>query len=480
MNTELQDQKTPEQELQEENALAFSMALYSRAPIPYVTYALIVANVLVFGAMLIGGGEVFETSPAYALSWGANYPVETVNGQWWRLGTAAFIHYGIIHLLLNMSVLYQAGAFIERAFGRIEMLSIYVIAALLGGMATTIFHYNSVGAGASGAIFGLIGAELSFFMAGRYKNQIPANILKNQLGSLSIFLLYNIFNGIKDQSTDGWAHAGGFIAGSLLAAPILMRPMFSEATPKARYMKILAAFCVALILGGFIGSRARLEKPIDDDGRATNLQLGWDYIFGHGVAINKEIGARYIKIAADAGDKIAQNMLGELYYYGEGVALDKNIAAEYYKKSAEQGYEQGQFALAYIYRTGEGVEKDDAEAAKWYEKSAKQGNSTAQLNLGRMYASGEGVPQSNELAMKLIKESALRNEIDAQQLIGRLYSEGQIFPKNLVESYRWLSIASRTDEDSKKFLSEVESIMTAEQIEEAKKLSAEWKSGDGK
>src|ERR1700761_8289249 len=118
---------------------------------PYkVTYALIAINVLVFIAMVATGVSFVNPTPLDVFRWGGDFAPATIDAhQWWRLLTSIFLHFGIIHIALNMYVLFQIGPFIEINFGRLRYLLIYFIAGLSGSFVSVSFHPNSVGAGAS-------------------------------------------------------------------------------------------------------------------------------------------------------------------------------------------------------------------------------------------------------------------------------------------------------------------------------------------
>jgi rhomboid protease GluP len=184
-------------------------------PSPYtVTYALIAINVLVYLAMVATGVSFMNPTPLDVFRWGGDFGPATVGAhQWWRLLTSMFLHFGIIHIGFNMYVLYQIGPFIETIFGRLRYLLIYFIAGLAGSFVSVSFHPDSVGAGASGAIFGLYGAVFGFLLLER-KSLLPgaANSIAKSAG---IFVLYNVVYGAMQRNTDLTAHFGGLIGGFL-------------------------------------------------------------------------------------------------------------------------------------------------------------------------------------------------------------------------------------------------------------------------
>ena len=186
---------------------------------PVVTTALIAINVLVFLAMIASGLSFFAPTAEQVFRWGANYGPVTVQGQWWRLFTACFLHFGIIHIGFNMWVLYQIGYFTERLFGGPRYLAVYLIAGIGGNIIGLVLHPNVVAAGASGAIFGVYGGLLAFLL--RRRGIVNPQAAKAVTRSVMIFLAYNLFYGLADRHTDLTAHIGGlvtgFVAGYMLA-----------------------------------------------------------------------------------------------------------------------------------------------------------------------------------------------------------------------------------------------------------------------
>jgi rhomboid protease GluP len=198
-------------------------AAYAAAPQSVVTIALIAINLLIFVLMVIKGVPFMEPTAGDVLPFGANFGPFTLNGEWWRLITGCFLHFGVIHIAMNMIVLYQVGIFTEKLYGNVRYLVMYLLAGVGGNLAGLYIHPNTVSAGASGAVFGVYGALLAYLVVQRgvVPNASAASIAK----SSGIFLAINIVYGLRSPNTDMTAHIGGFITGFLVGA-LLARPIF--------------------------------------------------------------------------------------------------------------------------------------------------------------------------------------------------------------------------------------------------------------
>ena len=192
-----------------------------RRTMSVVTIALIAINAAVFLAMVAKGVPFVTPTTDQLLRWGADYGPRTLNGQWWRILTSMFLHYGIIHVAMNMYILYQIGLFTEMLYGRGRILFLYLAAGLGGNIVSLYVHPLGVGAGASGAIFGLFGALLAFLMIERgFIQRGPAIQIAKSAG---IFLGYNLIFGLANGHTDLSAHMGGLVTGFLVGC-VMVRP----------------------------------------------------------------------------------------------------------------------------------------------------------------------------------------------------------------------------------------------------------------
>ncbi len=182
-----------------------------------ITSALLAVNVGVFLLeVVLGGPGSLLTGPSLRtlLDLGAIYPPAVAAGQYWRFLTAMFLHAGLIHLLLNMYALYLFGYLIEAAFGKPRFIAIYFVSGFLASVASYSFSgVETVGVGASGAIFGLLGAWLAYNWRRRQLASASAN-----LRWVLFLLLINLVFGLSIRGIDNFAHLGGFVGGILAGA----------------------------------------------------------------------------------------------------------------------------------------------------------------------------------------------------------------------------------------------------------------------
>ena len=182
--------------------------------IPFVTYAFIGINLMVFLLMVFAGFDLFpnpiegSTDQRVLIAFGAKVNPLIQNGEVWRLLASTFIHIGIIHLAFNLYALGALGPLTEESLGHRKFFLVYILSGLGGSIASYLFS-SALSAGASGAIFGLLGALLYY----SYKR--PA-LWKSGLGrSLVVVILVNFGFGFVQPGIDNFAHLGGFIIGTI-------------------------------------------------------------------------------------------------------------------------------------------------------------------------------------------------------------------------------------------------------------------------
>jgi len=176
---------------------------------PLWTYVLLGINIAVWLLMTVMGGS---ENPLVLIRFGAKFNPLIVAGQYWRLLTACFVHIGIMHLVFNAWALFNLGLEIETRFGRARFLALYLLAGLLGSVFSFLGN-DALSAGASGAIFGLIGAMIAYFAIYRHRF---GNWGKSRLTSALVVAGYNLFFGFMAVGIDNLGHIGGLVGGLLL------------------------------------------------------------------------------------------------------------------------------------------------------------------------------------------------------------------------------------------------------------------------
>ena len=175
---------------------------------PIVTYIIMAICIILFILMELSGGS---TNSQTLLKYGANLDVLVKNGEYYRLFTCIFLHIGIMHLLCNMYSLYIIGREVENLFGKIKYIIIFILSGIFGSIMSLAFTHNTISAGASGAIFGLLGALLYFGM--HYRTYLGEAIKR----SIIPIIVVNLIIGFFAEGIDLAAHMGGLVGGVLVA-----------------------------------------------------------------------------------------------------------------------------------------------------------------------------------------------------------------------------------------------------------------------
>ena len=185
---------------------------------PIVTYALISICVVLFGIDVIlsqgatlGGGFFGGVGPIgqqHLISAGA-----VAEGEWWRIFTSAFIHLGPIHLAFNMYVLFLYGPLVERMYGHVEFAAIYLLCAAGGSVLTILVDPAQSAAGASGAIFGLIGL---LFVVSRRHHTVLGREARSMVAGIGSYLMFLLVFTFLVPGISWTGHVGGLVVGATL------------------------------------------------------------------------------------------------------------------------------------------------------------------------------------------------------------------------------------------------------------------------
>ena len=180
-----------------------------KAKVLSATNIIIAINVIAFIYMAIRG-DVYDT--AYLVECGGMFPEYVMEKhEYYRLVTCMFIHIGFSHLFNNMLVFFFIGNRLEQCIGRIKRIIMYLVAGIFSSVASCIWYYtyapNTVSAGASGAVFAIIGGLLAVALFDRTKKYL----FKSKL--IIVFIAYELFSGITTAGVDNIAHIAGVIGG---------------------------------------------------------------------------------------------------------------------------------------------------------------------------------------------------------------------------------------------------------------------------
>jgi len=176
-----------------------------------VTKGLIALNVLIYVITAVQGNGINSPGGSLFAKW-VLYGPAVANGDWWRLITSAFLHANLIHIAFNMYFLWFVGSAVESALGRGRFIAVYLISGLAGSAGALVFPPTSPTVGASGALFGLLGAAL---VLERQRSYVLG-------GSAAALILINLILSFSLSNISVGGHIGGLIGG-ILCALVLSR-----------------------------------------------------------------------------------------------------------------------------------------------------------------------------------------------------------------------------------------------------------------
>jgi membrane associated rhomboid family serine protease len=199
---------------------------------PLATWTLLAINTVMLLAAAALSGSAFgllDPSARALCRLGAlNAAAVAESGQWWRLLTVMVLHGGLLHWAFNSWALWAFGPALEQLLGRLRFVALYVGSGLVGAGASFAFNQTTLGVGASGAIFGLLGALIAYFFRRRSAGgSVP-------LQNLLLVLLLNLFIASRNPSIDNLAHIGGFLGG------LVAMGLYDAAGPRNRSVQAIA------------------------------------------------------------------------------------------------------------------------------------------------------------------------------------------------------------------------------------------------
>ena len=223
------------------------------------TYVLVGINCAVFVWMVLHGVSVTSPTTNQLIHYGATEVDHILGGQWWRLVTAIFVHVGLIHIATNMWCLWNLGLLGEPLLGGLGLAATYLLTGVAGNLLSLAYnvifrHHESVGAGASGAVFGIAG--ILIVLLSNHKLPIPWSELRRLRRSVVQFAGLNLVIGIVANRTslvniDNFAHVGGFLCGLALGIPLIPRMTSGRVKYLRRQKFTFAGFAFGLALFGY-------------------------------------------------------------------------------------------------------------------------------------------------------------------------------------------------------------------------------------
>lgn len=224
---------------------------------PPVTTTLVGINIAVFVAMLFSGVSLESPSTADLIRWGADFGPLSLGPQPWRILSSTYLHIGILHIGFNMWCLWSLGTLAERIFDRWTYVLTYTLCGIAASLSSLWWHPLAVGAGASGAIFGLAGALITALYLGRLP--IPKQALRGTMRSLIAFAGYNLLFGAVGGGIDNSAHIGGLVTGLALGT-LLAKHLTGSEEARNRWNAVLFLVTGLVLLGLF--NLLRHSRPI--------------------------------------------------------------------------------------------------------------------------------------------------------------------------------------------------------------------------
>ncbi|MFI6324698.1 rhomboid family intramembrane serine protease [Nonomuraea sp. NPDC050556] len=207
---------------------------------PYVTYTILGLILAMFAGQLLTNDRL-----TYAL--GMNVYAVVADGQYYRMITSAFLHFGVLHLALNGYAIFLIGPNLERAFGHVRFAALYLLSALGGSVLSLWFDsFDALSAGASGAVYGLFAA---IFIVGRKLRFDVRGVVVLIVLNLALTFLPQLIPGILGGVQLSWtAHVGGLVTGAVVAAVLAYAPKNSRTLVQVAGLVGTAAVLAVLVV----------------------------------------------------------------------------------------------------------------------------------------------------------------------------------------------------------------------------------------
>jgi membrane associated rhomboid family serine protease len=309
---------TPEQAAFADEVAARALAAVADAPpvleglrpgATPVTWVLIAANL---GVQALVVALLHSTTDSWSLARaGANFAPAVAAGEWWRLVACTLLHVGGLHIGVNMFGLWRLGTVVEQIVGPLRFAAIYVLAAIAGSLATYHFGNPGLSAGASGAVFGVLGAAIVELWLRRGAGR-PQAWRATLLNNLLLIAAINLFIGSVTPVIDQSAHVGGLLGGALAGLVLSPRTRLGGGrVGRALAMAVCAAGLAALALTGWGVATSPYPRTV--------ARIGWKNVTLDGVRV--QVPAHW----QDAG----KDVLAEPLWLSRTMTVDRLPAADF-------------------------------------------------------------------------------------------------------------------------------------------------------
>ena len=339
-----------------------------KAKNPIITYGLIAINILVFIALNIYSIKSGTDYNRLLSIFGQKDNSLIISGEYWRFISSIFLHGGITHVALNCLSLYMVGVFVERSFGHLKFSVVYFIAGICGSILSFMFS-TSPSVGASGAIFGLMGALLYFGL------QRPA-LFRVYFGyNVIVTIVINLIYGFSTTGIDNFGHIGGLIGGFIASGVVTKSDKAKWYLNRILYIVLLVVLAGGGLYYGFNNKTNRslvmlesVEQHIENMewGEAeekaeeilnlksrdelTNRMVLWDLIVAEVSQRKFDEGLEHAQQLKKIDEKNGHYLLGVTYFYMNRFEDAKNELLEAKKLKAD--YEQIDRLLSIIDKNG--------------------------------------------------------------------------------------------------------------------------------
>jgi len=314
------------------NDMGLAAARRMMARPAYATTALLVGLALTYVVQMQGGGETLGGELALLLQMGALFPPLVNEGEWFRLVSATILHGNLVHLLVNGVALKELGGLVERLVGRERFILIYVGAAIAGSAASVWAGRPVPSVGASGAIFGILGALFAAqLIRGR---QIPPGAGQSITWWSVVLGVYFVVLPMLVTQVDHLAHLGGFLAGGAVLGVILLVDSYALAPSVARpwWIRLGAVLFLAIFLAGiFVGARYTRETEWGQDrlleSFATHAEIDLRNELAWYVVVDPGATYRELRAARDVARTNVDEILGDGSIAGRQLAEKQDTLA---------------------------------------------------------------------------------------------------------------------------------------------------------